>query len=301
MLLMGFVGMAVDAGFVYHSKARLRAASDAAALAAVNSVSLNLPARLYTDLSQISPGLINHEKINFDIQAKEIIDSAIKGAQVKTLVSHKPFKVTVISKLAVKSYFSKIFGIKKWNVSVASAAVLDLASSVGFEDLPLETGGVRPLALKSSALDTGEGSISGAQNSLINTKIVLSNLSKNFESPYLAAVFPLKNADFNALVRAAEYGCTSTVKTGDNVFIYSNAFNAVREKIMLSPDKKITICVVHDNNPVHTGSENSGSYSENPGSYKVTGFLKALFSVNHQSEWILTITDILRPRPKLVL
>lgn len=278
LLLLGFVGMAVDAGFVYHSKARLRAATDAAVLDSVNQVCIKLPDIFYnstTDISQAIEKSNSLEKMDLNSRIKELIEKSIKGPKIKVELLSKPWGIKVTSTLAVKSYFSKVFGVKEWTVSLISKARVSLPGSVGFSQAPLETSGMRPFGIITPVI---------LPNMIKpDAKIKLSSLSQNYESPAVKLLYPDQSAPFSAIVRAAKYGCPVPVAINDRLFSHKQAFQAAKDQLMLVSGQNMTIPVV----------KMSGA------KYSVTGFIRASFFIDSSADWYIHVKSLLKPRPVL--
>lgn len=189
-ILMGFAGLAVDAGYVYYRKAWLKSVADGVALAVANSRCLAVPSRIDPPGPAPEP--------DYDALARSFLSRSAPEAKLILKRSTGPWSVSVTLHIEVRAFFARLFGVPAWNVSAVSNAVAAKPEIIGFSDCATETGGLRPMGLIMSNL--------GMANLKAGDEIDLIFEGDGSAMPTAIAVNPNPSDIFQEIARASEWG-----------------------------------------------------------------------------------------------
>ncbi|PKK88148.1 MAG: hypothetical protein CVV64_20065 [Candidatus Wallbacteria bacterium HGW-Wallbacteria-1] len=272
--LMGFTGLAIDAGYVYFHKARLQGAADAAALAIVNEYCL----KAYSSIDG-KPDSTSDPTFMGTVNAREIAERYVSMTEVDVAVEvseqKNPRAIIVTCRKNLKSFFSRVFGFSVWKVSVISAAATAPACSIGFEDCPYETGGMRPVALvmPSKGLNPGD-----------ELTINIGPMGSVGNNAFL--VTPQATANFQIIGRALDYGFQGKIDSGTPLFPITGFESSVISSLVNSTGKSMVLPVVGN--------------SDAAPSVRGMGFVRLSLLGGKGNSLNARIEGILKPRPILV-
>lgn len=226
-LLMGFTGLAVDAGYVYYRKAWLKSVADGVALAVANARCLSTPVRID------APGKVTEP--DYDSLARAFLAKVAPEAKLDLRRQNSPWSVSVTLSIQVKAFFAKIFGVPVWNVSVVSRAAEAQPRVIGFSECRDETGGLRPAALIMSNL--------GLNNMKSGDIIDMIFEGEGTIIPTATAINPMAIDLFPEIAKASEWGFPFEIALDRKLRPIAFHSAIVAEGLKKSIGKSVTIAV----------------------------------------------------------